>query len=224
VPLIIDTTVNHFDPLGPGSPDYGTWVITKTVDELADMNGTDLNYGDPVITQVVEWVGRQGREANWMQDLLAKFDVKPYVGDTTNLELGAGNQVPFVVKSVVNDGAVFIGVDELVDGADVQSITGRNGAALPAHMVAIGKRGVLANVHAGARWIELDVIGKLKNGQSFKWAIAVNPTSGEILDMDTGHHRDRQAAAPSRTMTNQLANYHAPHADGQRALLKPLKT
>ncbi len=92
-------------------PDFGKNAVGVTVDMLSDLNGTGFDPGKPVITQLVEWLGKQGK-AGWMGSLLQDVSHHPYIGQTADLALSHQGEDVLTVKTLRNGNALFVGVDE----------------------------------------------------------------------------------------------------------------
>ncbi len=153
---VITDTVNGLKPLG-GTPTLTDHVITRTVQSLSDLNSAiDLDDGHGVITRLVEWAGRQGREAAWLQGLFDQLDHAPYGGDSMDLALSLDAGDLLRVKSVVVDGAMFIGFDRLAPDVQIQRVSS-NGTGLPDFVAIIDPQNLVVNVRAGQQWLDLTI-------------------------------------------------------------------
>jgi VCBS repeat-containing protein len=177
----VSDAVNGLENL-KGTPAFGDLAITRTVDQISSLNSAlDLEPGDGVIERLVDWAGRQGRDASWIHDLFEKMDHEPYAGDSRDLSLGLDGTDLFSVKSVLHDGALFIGIDELTHVGDVVNITVVGGRGV----VHIGTQDLIVDVMPGEGWIDLAVVGQTKDGKRYTWSMSVNAHSGEVISFKT---------------------------------------
>jgi Putative Ig domain len=178
---ILDT-VNGLAPLR-GTPDFDDLIITRTIDDLSSLNSAiDIERGDGMIERLVAWAGRQGRQSSWIYELFEKMDREPYAGDSLDLALGLDGTDLFSIKTVLHNGALYIGVDELTDAGDVVDISVVAGGGGVARM---GAQDVILNVLPGDGWIDLKIVGQTKDGRRVTWAVTVNAHSGEVLGVKT---------------------------------------
>ena len=185
----ITRAVNGLAALG-GSPELADHAITRAIQSLGDLNSAiDLVGGDGVITRLVEWVGRQGREAAWLQGLFDQLEHAPYEGDSMDLALSLDNADLLRIKTVVVDGAMFIGFDSLAPDVQIQRL-GSNGTALPDYVAVIDRQNLVVNIRADQKLLDLTIWARDGQGMPVRWDISVNPTSGEIIAgrPDHGQH------------------------------------
>jgi VCBS repeat-containing protein/CshA-type fibril repeat protein len=178
---VITETVNELDSLD-GTPELTDHVITRATNGLASLHGSiDIERGDGVITRLVEWLGRQGKDAQWLQDIFDNFDVSPNAGDALDLALTLDSAEVFRLKTVIVDDALFIGVDILAHGAEVSAIHASGGAGLPANVALIDSQNLVVNIIGAQEWIDLSIHGLLPSGIPADWLVSINTQSGEII-------------------------------------------
>ena len=200
---VITDTVNGLTPLG-GTPTLTDHVITRAVQSLSDLNSAiDLDDGDGVITRLVEWAGRQGREAAWLQGLFDQLDHAPYGGDSMDLALSLDAADLLRVKSVVVDGAMFIGFDRLAPDVEIQRV-GSNGTRLPDFVAFIDPHNLVVNVRADQQWLDLTIWARDGQGKSVRWDISVNPMSGEIIASRNNQDQQGLIVPPELDQDNRL--------------------
>jgi VCBS repeat-containing protein/CshA-type fibril repeat protein len=178
-------------------------IIVRTVESLGSLNSAG-HLGDEtqVIARLAAWAERQGRDARWMADLLDALDQHPYAGDAAPLSLNQDGQALLAVRTLLEDGALFIGIDGLKAGARVLGVTGAGGAALPDEIAVVDPQTLVVNVRAGARRYVIEVTGQGPGGGIFTWPLVVDPQNGRIaLSVDGGQQIGRLIDA----MRNQIA-------------------
>jgi hypothetical protein len=179
---------------GPKAPPSGVPVphrpiITNAVGEFDSLNSAP-DFGRDVISDLVEWLGKQGHSASWMAGLFDAMEHTPYAGDTLGLQLSHGGQNVLGARSLVYDSVVFVGIDQMQQGAEVTRIEGLNGA-LPNYVAHIGRSDIVINVPAGQEYIDVSVRGTAPDGAKLRWNIRVFGQSGEIRPIEVG---EKQAA------------------------------
>jgi VCBS repeat-containing protein len=178
---VITNTVNGIADLN-GTPDLGEHVVVTAVEGIMSLNSaTDLSYGDDVITRLVAWAGRQGRSASWMHGLLDELAQQPYAGDSIDLALSIAEREVLGVHTLLQGGALFVGIDNLADGVQVLGVTGADGAPLPDYVAVIDARTLVVNVRPDLRWLTLQVVARDGSGRITSWQVMLNPASAEIM-------------------------------------------
>jgi VCBS repeat-containing protein len=180
---VIDETVRKIGPMRD-APDLQDLVITRTVQSLADTHAvTNIDAGNDPVHQVVEWLGKQGRSSSWIEGLFDTLEHTPYIGDTAGLALSAQGNDQFTVRTLIHDGALFIGIDETVPGARVVNIVEQGYKGLPDFATRMGDQDVIINRPPTGGWIDLDVTGQLADGRRAHWSISVNMDTSEVVSI-----------------------------------------
>jgi hypothetical protein len=122
------------------------------------------------------------------------MDVDPYAGDALDLALHADGDEVFRVKTVLHNGALYIGLDYLQSDATLLSITGAHGRALPDHVAVITAQDLVVNIGALDKWLSLEVSARLPGGRVVTWQLAVHPQSGEVVALNDGAHARQHAS------------------------------
>lgn len=204
---VISSTVNGLGELN-GTPELTDYVITRAVEGINGLNSsTGLSNGDDVITRLVAWAGQQGRDAGWMFNLLDDLDRQPYAGDGIDLALVLGGKEVLSIRTLLREGAFFVGIDELGAGVEVVGISGPGGASLPDNVAVIDAQTLVINVRPDQHVLHLRVTARDKDGNLTHWLVMVNPEtaevspstglSGEIANL-IDNMRNQLAAAPQR--------------------------
>jgi hypothetical protein len=178
-------------------PNFGEKAVGKTVDLISDLNGTGLDPEKNVISQLVEWLGRQGK-AGWMHNLLEGFKHHPYIGQTTELALGQDGEDIFTVRTVRNGDALFVSVDEWQNGTRVVAISGPSGSTQ------IDRRSAVTNVQAMERPQVYGIKARLKNGELATWKVSVNPQNGEIVQLSSPGAKESRLEKNAPVFAEQL--------------------
>jgi hypothetical protein len=177
-------------------------VVTRAVQGLDDLNAlTGIDDGKPHVSQVIEWLARQGRSESWLHELFDVLDASPYAGDTMDLALSLGGQDVFTMRSLLHDGAAFIGIDRLNPGVDIVRVTGTGGRGLPDFVAIIDNQTLVANVPAGVDWLDLRITARTAEGETVSWIVTVNLRSAELMP---GGQRDAALPAPALHFADQL--------------------
>jgi large repetitive protein len=182
-----------------GLPTLGKRAVLQAADGLTSLNGSaDLGGGHEVIANMIEWSRQQGNSPNWVQDLFKAIAYEPYDGDAMNLELTFDQFNSARVKTVLFKGALYVGVDQLIDGAGDFRIT-EAGGKLSDNVAVISAHDVVVNMRPGQEWIVLEVAGQLANGERVVWTIRVNAQSGEVIAEKHRSVKENHAALQVKT-------------------------
>jgi hypothetical protein len=206
---VILQTVNSLDPLN-GTPALADYVITRTVEGLGSLNAaTDPGSGGDVITRLVAWAGRQGRSAGWMHQLLDDLAHQPYAGDSIALALSIGDRDVLTVRTLIRDGALFVGVDDLGGEIRVTGIRGPHGHALPNHVAVVDPQTLVVNIRPDRHPLLLSIEAVDRKGRTLSWPLEIDPTSAEVSPAGRG---DRIAAVieDMRTQIGRIARDEGP--------------
>ncbi len=212
LPEIIQPVLDTVEEIGVGGvsnfPDLGYKVIGKTVSHIGDLNGTGFEPGNDAISQLFNWLGKQGREAGWMHGLLEAIEVGPYVGDTSDFALAHESADLFSIKTIRRGTALFVGIDEVGGNAQIIQLAG------PENAVQIDHRSMIVNVDPHQRGQIFDIRARLENGETKNWRISVNPTSAEIIlvrdpQPDDQSQLDRKLPAFAEQVRLHVAQRHA---------------
>ena len=178
---VITTAASGLSPLGHQTADTGH-VISDTIESLASLNSAvDLSSDGGLITRLVEWAGRQGKQSSWMHDLFDAMEREPYAGDSLDLALSLEGEDLFHLKTVLYNGALYIGVDQVGDGAKVIGMTETGAFGLPDRVARISDQDIIVNLTASAEWLDLSIVGKMSDGRRVTWNVSINATSGEVV-------------------------------------------
>jgi hypothetical protein len=132
------------------------------------------------------------------------MEYEPFSGDTLDLALSLDGKDLFRVKTVQRDGALYIGVDQLTDGAGIVGVSGIGGAGLPATAAAIGPQDLVVNLSPDGEWLDLAIVGRLADGSRVTWNVSVNPNSGEVI-AGSWASADPQTAEMVQKLKNVMA-------------------
>jgi hypothetical protein len=116
-----------------------------------------------------------------MHELFEAMELEPYVGDSLDLALSLEGQDLFRVKTVLHDGALYIGIDHISDGVRVIAVQQTGSLGLPDTMARISMQDHIAHVSALGEWLELTIIGQMPDGRRVSWDVFIHPGSGEVL-------------------------------------------
>ncbi|MDE2445573.1 MAG: tandem-95 repeat protein, partial [Alphaproteobacteria bacterium] len=201
---IVLPVVESMKDLHNATPVENDHIISRTVHQMSDTHAlTDLDNRSDHITQLVEWLGRQGRTASWMNELFDMLEQTPYEGDGLVLALSGPQGKALGVHSVEWDGALFVGVDAIAPGAKVVSIMQANGKPLPSYALNLGQGDVVINVPVGQEWLELMITGRLPNGRIARWYVDLNLQTSEII---TAHKPSEKTLSLFEASQLQMAN------------------
>ncbi len=177
---VIMQTVNDLGSLA-GTPDLGEHAVLTAVAGLSSLNAaTDIDGRGDVISRLVAWAGRQGRSAGWMFSVLDDLAREPYAGDNIALALTMAGKDVLGVRTLLRDGALFIGIDDLGSGVTVAGVTGAGGHALPDHVAVIDAQTLVVNVRPDLTPLEIVVRARDSAGRTHNWQLSVDPVSGEV--------------------------------------------
>lgn len=193
VPVISHEIGRMISKLGHDNslPDATDHIITRTVQSLSDTNAvTDFDDSNDKVHKLVEWLAKQGRDPQWIEGLFDTLEHTPYLGDSAGLALSAVGAEQFRVRSLMHDGALFIGIDETVRDAQILSITEVGYSSLPDFATRVGSQDVVINRPPTGGWINLSISGRMADGRIASWTISVNMDSSEVL---TGNTAQKQA-------------------------------
>ncbi len=177
---ILDTVSLLDKPVGI-LPELDDHIISRTLQSLGNTNSLSyLDDGEDKIHRLVQWLSRQGKSNAWISGLLDKLEQTPYAGDALSLNLSLGGNNQFAVRTLIHDGAMFIGVDEMVPGAVVLSITGDGQRGLPSFAAKLGGQDLVINVPPTGGLVYLVIKGRTPDGQITNWTVSVDMQSGEV--------------------------------------------
>ena len=186
VQLAIIDTVDGIGGLRNAVPTQDDNIISRTVDNLEDLNASmSFDQDGQNISRLVEWLKHQGKSSSWMNSLFDVLGETPYEGDAMALSLGDNGKSEFGIRSLEWGGALFVGIDSLVPGAKVISITQADGSPLPDYVFSLGHGDIVANILPGVVKLDLAMIGRLADGRLIKRYFSIDLAQATIL---RGHH------------------------------------
>lgn len=127
-----------------------------------------------------------------MFSVLDDLAQEPYAGDNIALALTMAGKDVLGVRTLLRDGALFIGIDDLGGGVTVAAVTGAGGHALPDHVAVIDAQTLVVNVRPDLTPLEIVVRARDSAGRTHNWQLSVDPVSGEVVP--AGSSRDKIAA------------------------------
>jgi VCBS repeat-containing protein len=203
------------------SVDFGSGALGETMMGLANLNSTGLNYGEDAVRQIVDWLGRQGRDANWLNALLEEASHDPHIAHTLPVWLSAGGQQYFTVRTLLHEGALFVGIDEITNGASVIALNQLGGAPLPDNVLQLDNQTLVVKLLPDNRPLHLQITARLADGSREQWFVHINPASAEVSLMRS--KQDQSGALDETlTFTRQVTQYwraaDAPHSQLMQAL------
>jgi VCBS repeat-containing protein len=158
--------------------------VSNVVGGLSDLNSSpDLGDGHLEITKIVDWLERQGTKSSWMHHLFDPFDAEPYRGDAMAIGLNDGPHEVLRLRTVIYNGALYAGVDEVSRGVEVSRITGADGKPLAQFISREGRQDVVVNIRADQRFISMRVVGRTEDGREITWEVRISTQSGEVVSI-----------------------------------------
>ncbi len=197
-------------------PDLGSGVLGATLDMLGNLNGSGFDYGNEVVSQLVDWIGRQGK-AGWVHELFEEITHHPYIGETADLSLDRDGEDLLTVKSLRAGNALFLGVDEEKNGVRVIGISGPEGST------EVDRRSSITNIQAAESAQIYTIRARLDNGDLAIWKISVNPQNGKIVELSVPAEKSSWLDHKAPVFTEQLRRHAYDRQASTDALINALR-
>lgn len=183
---------------------------------LGNLNGSGFDYGNEVVSQLVDWIGRQGK-AGWVHELFEEITHHPYIGETADLSLDRDGEDLLTVKSLRAGNALFLGVDEEKNGVRVIGISGPEGST------EVDRRSSITNIQAAESAQIYTIRARLDNGDLAIWKISVNPQNGKIVELSVPAEKSSWLDHKAPVFTEQLRRHAYDRQASTDALINALR-
>jgi VCBS repeat-containing protein len=216
---------SHYVPEQLETPDttisFGKPVLGVALGGLQDLNSSSFENGANAVEKTAGQIARSSRHG-WSRDAADRAQgldrTHVYGGDIAHLASLDHEKQMVTVSTVLQDGAIYVGLEKLIKDVDVVSVTPVS-AASAGRMATIDRQHFVINAQPGVQLFVVKIMCRTANGELQAWTVGIEPSTGRVVRIVSTEAQEAKVAEP---FTSQIATLLRRNNAQQAQLLQAL--